>query len=334
MLANVWQNVNNIQTIYVIILLAFGLKIYGQNNLKTRENYSNTIESLNIKIISSKVKIERFYNPNNEYEILNDLIVLSDPDKEKSTLFIWPEGIITSTNLNEIKRFKDLFNSNFSEKHLIIFGINDVQNKNNLEIYNTLAVFNNNLDIIDYYHKIKLVPFGEFLPLEVFLKKIGLKTITNNYQSFSNGKEQKIISINNLDFNLKFLPLICYEIIYSGKLSKFSNFDFIINISEDGWFGDSIGPHQHFAHSIFRSIEEGKNIIRSTNNGTSALINTKGETLHKIESTQSGVINIKKLNKASNTLFSQKGNNMFFYLLAFYISLIFFLKKIKNRETK
>ena len=61
-----------------------------------------------------------------------------------------------------------------------------------------------------------------------------------------------------MTFLLRFLPLICYEIIYSGKNIKYSNFDFILNISEDGWFGKSIGPKQHFVHSIFRSIENGK----------------------------------------------------------------------------
>ena len=56
-----------------------------------------------------------------------------------------------------------------------------------------------------------------------------------------------------------FIPLICYEIIYSGKINKSKkNYDFILNISEDGWFGNSIGPYQHFSHSVFRSIEEGK----------------------------------------------------------------------------
>ena len=57
------------------------------------------------------------------------------------------------------------------------------------------------------------------------------------------------LSINDKDFNLKILPLICYEIIYSGKIFENSNFDLIINISEDGWFGNSIGPQQHFTHS-------------------------------------------------------------------------------------
>ena len=86
----------------------------------------------------------------------------------------------------------------------------------------------------------------------------------------------KPIIIKKNKINLNLLPLICYEIIYSGTLSKDKNFDYIINISEDGWFGNSIGPKQHFAHSIFRAIESGKYIIRSANNEMSAIINPLG----------------------------------------------------------
>ena len=86
--------------------------------------------------------------------------------------------------------------------------------------------------------------------------------------------KRQIIEINNINL----LPLICYEIIYSGKLNYSKiDYDLILNISEDGWFGNSIGPYQHFSHLIFRSIEEGKNSIRSANNGISAFINYKGE---------------------------------------------------------
>ena len=130
----------------------------------------------------------------------------------------------------------------------------------------------------------------------------------------------------------KFLPLICYEIIYSGGLYKYSdNYDFIINISEDGWFGKSIGIDQHFYHSIFRSIEEGKNIIRSANNGISAYIDSKGQIIKKIESTQKGVIEIHSYKKGSKTIFSSFGNKIFFYFLIFYITLIFLLK-IRERQ--
>ena len=89
----------------------------------------------------------------------------------------------------------------------------------------------------------------------------------------------------------------------------------------------SIGPYQHFSHLIFRSIEEGKNSIRSTNNGISAFINYKGEIINKIESTDRGVIEIRSLKLIKKTFFSSHGNKIFFYFLLIYISLIFFLKR-------
>ena len=120
------------------------------------------------------------------------------------------------------------------------------------------------------------------MPLENFFGKFGLKKITQGYRSFSSDSERKIININNLNF----IPLICYEVIYSGKINKSDeNYDLILNISEDGWFGNSIGPFQHFSHSIFRSIEEGKYLIRSSNNGISAFINQKGQIINQIKST-------------------------------------------------
>ena len=102
------------------------------------------------------------------------------------------------------------------------------------------------------------------------------------------------------------------------------------NISEDGWFGDSIGPYQHFSHSIFRSIEEGKPLIRSSNNGISAFINPKGQVVDKNLTTDKGFIEINSLKKSNKTIFSSNGNKIFFYFLSFYISLIFFFKTRGN----
>ena len=192
-----------------------------------------------------------------------------------------------------------------------------------------ISFLNHKLNLLHEYNKNKLVPFGEFLPFEKFLKKIGLKKISYGYQSFSSAKKRELIFIDNKNFN--FIPLICYEIIYSGKItSKFNNTDFIINISEDGWFGNSIGPHQHFSHSIFRAIEEGKNIIRSANNGISAYIDSNGIILTKLESTQKGVIEINNYKKLDKTFFSKFGNKIFFYFILIYISLLFFIYKRKR----
>ena len=117
-----------------------------------------------------------------------------------------------------------------------------------LKIYNSLVVLDNNANLLGKYNKNKLVPFGEFLPFENFLSKLGLKKIALGYQSFSSGKKRNLITINNKNF----IPLICYEIIYSGKIKTIDqNVDFIINISEDGWFGNSIGPRTTFCSFYF-----------------------------------------------------------------------------------
>ena len=311
-----------------ILFLFFGnMKLNNQNLISHKKN------NFVIKVVSSKIDINRFYIFSNEQKILEELIKLSTPDPNIATIFIWPEGILSSTNLADVKRYKNLFVKNFSDKHLIILGINhEVLNNNNLEIYNSLAVVDKNLNVRNLYYKNKLVPFGEFLPFEKFLSSLGLRSITHGYQSFSKSKIRDVINIENEYFNLTFLPLICYEIIYSGKLYKDSNFNFIVNISEDGWFGSSVGPHQHFVHSIFRSIEEGKSIIRSSNNGISAHIDSKGRVIKKIESTQSGVIEITNTDKQNETIFFKNGNNILFYLLLIYISFIFFINKKKERE--
>ena len=143
----------------------------------------------------------------------------------------------------------------------------------------------------------------------------------------SSGDKRKVLEINNL----RILPLICYEIIYSGKLNnEKQQFDFILNISEDGWFKQSIGIEQHFFHSKFRAIEEGKNIIRVANNGITAQIDPVGQVINKIESTDKGVMEVQGFKKTNNTLFSIHGNKLFFYFILIYISLIFFLKFIRR----
>jgi len=129
---------------------------------------------------------------------------------------------------------------------------------------------------------------------------------------------------------VKILPLICYEIIYSGKIFTNSKFDYIVNISEDGWFGKSIGPEQHFTHSIFRAIESGKYVLRSANNGITAIINPLGVIEQKVSINNSGYIDLSESRKIEMTLFAKFGNKIFGLIILLYIFLIFSFKKLRN----
>ena len=305
-----------------ILLINF---LYGSFIIKSNDKFIQNDLNFVVKIVSPKISINRYFEDESPEKIISELVELSQPNNLKKTIFIFPEGALSNIYLEDLKNYSYIFSKNYSEKHKIIMGINSIEDK---KVFNSMVVLDKDLNILTKYNKNKLVPFGEFLPFENFFFKFGLKKITQGYRSFSSDNERKIININNLNF----VPLICYEIIYSGKINKTEeNFDLILNISEDGWFGNSVGPYQHFSHSIFRSIEEGKNLVRSANNGISAFINPKGQIINKIKSTERGVIEVKSFDQTKKTPFSSFGNKIFFYFLLFYISLFFFLKKKENR---
>ena len=306
----------------IILLINF---LYGSLIIKSNNSINENDLNFVIKIISPKIDINRYFENESPEKIILELVELSQPSNLEKTVFIFPEGVLSNVYLEDLKNYSYIFSENYSDQHKIILGINSIEEE---KVFNSMVVLDKDLNVLAKYNKNKLVPFGEFLPFENFFGKFGLKKITQGYRSFSRYNEREIININNLNF----VPLICYEIIYSGRINKTDeNFNLILNISEDGWFGNSVGPYQHFSHSIFRSIEEGKNLIRSANNGISAFINPKGQIINQIKSTEKGVIEVKSLYQTKKTIFSSFGNKIFFYFLLFYIILFFFLKKKENR---
>ena len=315
--------------IFLILPLLFYL--YGSSYKETFNSSDVTNYDYKVRVIGSNISLDRFYLNIDPVSVINELIEISKPEKDDKTIFIWPEGILPDVSQEELIEFKWLFEDTFSKNHLLFIGINSQKtNKEKINYFNSLSIYGHDLEILDFYNKINLVPFGEFLPFENILKKFGLSTITNNYQSFSKGQDREIIEIKRDDFYLKILPLICYEIIYSGKIFQNQSFDLMVNISEDGWFGRSIGPKQHFAHSIFRSVESGKYLLRSANNGIAAIVNPLGIVEQKVEYGDSGYIDFKKAKKIQPTLFSKYGNKIFITLILLYIFLIFSFNKFKN----
>tara|TARA_B100000579_G_scaffold15589_1_gene11036 strand:+ start:699 stop:2234 length:1536 start_codon:yes stop_codon:yes gene_type:complete len=323
------ENKKDISVCVALLITMISFYIFGSQNLANLNKIKEQKLDFKIRIISSNINIDRFYNNVNPISAIEELIKISSPQKNEKIIFIWPEGIIPGISKDQLKNYKWLFKNKFSENHLLAIGINSKENENSyVKYYNSLSIFDHNLNIMNTYNKINLVPFGEFLPFEKILNSIGLKTITNNYQSYSKGEKRDIIDLNYNNFSLKILPLICYEIIYSGKIFNTNNFDFIINISEDGWFGKSIGPDQHFTHSIYRAIESGKYVLRSANNGISAIINPLGVIEQKLDINETGYIDLTESIKIKTTLFARYGNKIFGLIILLYIFLIFSFKKL------
>ncbi len=264
-------------------VIFFGNYIYGNSIIKKNNEHLSTMQlnsknSIFTKIVSPSFDLKYNLSNNDISKNILKLIKYSAPEKDKKTLFVWPEGIFTGFNFQQITQYKFMFEEAFSDNHLILFGINTVQKKqDNNQVFNSLVITNNKLDILFKYDKIKLVPFGEFLPFENILSNLGIKKITEGYGSFSNGENSNIFLLNGM----KLLPLICYEIIFPELSRNPNQKNLIVNISEDAWFGDTIGPNQHLAKAVFRAIESNVFLIRSANKGFSVFIDNKG-TLKKI----------------------------------------------------
>jgi apolipoprotein N-acyltransferase len=304
--------------------------LYGKNKINIT-NYDFD-KNVIIKLISPNFSLDD-YNEQDELTQLKRLIKISNPDKNVKTLFIWPEGVFYESYLQDIDQYKTLFKNYFSENHLIVLGINNFiisDETKERKYYNSLVILNNELKVITTYNKIKLVPFGEFLPFKSFLSKLGLKKITKGYNSFSTGNKRLEVNLGEKFNNRKILPLICYEIIYSGQIKQKKQFpDLLINISEDAWFGKSIGPHQHFAKAVYRAIEEGIFIARSANKGISAFINPNGEVVKSLNTGESGNIELNFPYFYEQTLFSKYGNKIFFLIIFLYIFSILIFRKFK-----
>ncbi len=299
----------------------YGNYILNNNTIETKKNLEED-KYVYVKVISPNFKLKYDLSEEETYERVKKLIRYSNAEKNKKTLFVWPEGALSGKYFFEIKKYKNLTKESFSKNHLIIFGINTLA-KTEGKFYNSFVVVDNNLDKKFQYNKIKLVPFGEFLPFQTQLEKFGLKKITEGFGSFSYGNTQNTFNYENLNI----LPLICYEIIFPELIQKIElKNNLLINISEDAWFGDTIGPHQHFSKSIFRAIESDSFVLRSANKGISAIINNKGQIIKALKNSETGnleyrlpIIEKKRGNK----------NDLIFFVLLFTYCFIF-LRYKKN----
>jgi apolipoprotein N-acyltransferase len=149
------------------------------------------------------------------------------------------------------------------------------------DVFNSVFVIDDTGEIVGAYDKVHLVPFGEYLPFQASLEAMGLEQLTRLRGGFSAGSRRRALSLPHGPI---FAPLICYEIIFPGAaLPLGARPDFILNLTNDAWFGRTPGPYQHFHQARVRAVEEGLPLVRAANSGISAVTDSVGRVLVRSE---------------------------------------------------
>ncbi|HEY9215438.1 MAG TPA: apolipoprotein N-acyltransferase [Ancylobacter sp.] len=175
--------------------------------------------------------------------------------------------------------------------------------------YNSLRAIGSDGAILANADKVHLVPFGEYLPFQETLESLGFEQLTRQRGGFSAAPNRALMRIPGLP---PAVPLICYEAIFPGQImppagASIERPGFLLNVSNDAWFGMTPGPYQHFEQARLRTIEEGLPMIRATNNGVSAIIDPVGRTIATLPLGVRGVLDGALPLTLSNTIYASYG---------------------------
>ena len=300
------------------IFLLFYFSIYSKDwTFESSKTASITIIQPNTSNKLSYDKEETIKRMNILSNMSSDLTVNS-PD-----IVLWPEAPLVVPYSNIKKSFYENILSKMPSSTSLVTGSFYEDNGN---IYNTII---NVSDPSNLYHKKHLVPFGEYLPFREIMSSI-YNFIGINIYDLSKGKISNVIKVSEF----KAYSLICYESIFSKEsLIKISEADFILNVSNDGWFGDSLAPYQHLDALRMRALENQRYAIRSANNGISAIISPYGNIINFIPYNKTGLINASIVARNGYTPLSRYGYNtlyIFTFLIFIYASIYFNIKAFKR----
>jgi apolipoprotein N-acyltransferase len=172
--------------------------------------------------------------------------------------------------------------------------------------YNSIYVIDHDGNVLSVYDKLHLVPFGEYLPFQAWMERLGFVQLTKVVGGFIPGTVRRTLDVPNAP---RALPLICYEAIFPGSLvSRDNRPGWIINVTNDGWFGISTGPYQHLQQARLRSIEEGLPMVRAANTGISAVIDPLGRIVAHLGLGVEGVLDAGLPSAIAPTIYARIGN--------------------------
>lgn len=251
------------------------------------------VPNIRLRLVQPAVDQSLKWLPENQLKNFDDLLALSrgptprgdaataDPAAGPTTLVVWPETA-TPFALADDGYALAAAGAAIGPKGILAAGSVRVEPgpdpASEPRYFNSLLFIDPSGAVRGLYDKVHLVPFGEYVPFQGLLGALGLGSLSHVVGGFSAGTDSRVITLPGLP---AFEPLICYEIIFPDEVlaaaARGPRPAFFLNVTNDAWFGDTIGPQQHFAQARFRSVEQGIPLVRDANTGISAIVDGYGQ---------------------------------------------------------
>jgi apolipoprotein N-acyltransferase len=306
--------------------LLAGIAVYGGLRLKfsATEYHSDVV----VRIMQPNLQQDEKFRPEAMDRILSHYLELSarptsqQPEgKPGFTHLVWPESpfpVLLARDAAALAKIGD-----FLAPHAtLITGAARAEianDRKSAKYFNSIQVLRPGGVVVDGYDKTHLVPFGEYLPFRWLFDAFGLRQFVHIPGGFEPGSARNLIRPPGFP---PAAPLICYEAIFPGEVvprnGRALGAAVLLNVTNDGWFGDTPGPRQHFAQARLRAIEEGLPLVRAANTGVSAIVDSYGRIIGSLPVGVEGVFDARLPVAAPATFYSfyPKLAPMFVWLIA------------------
>jgi len=324
-------------SIFVVLNFLFSLEIPKEAESKNHIRLVQGNIGNYIKVNSEKGKL---FAVN---EVVETFKTLSLKERsEQVDLIVWPETAfprLLSTDAMKLnpqivpKIFKDTILESGAELFVGGYDKNKYDEFFFESEFNTAFHFNSSAELKDYYHKMKLIPFGESLPFGPFNRY--LAKVLQNISFFATGKRYSLFETIN---GTPFTSAICYEILFSSFIRNYLNNverqpEFLINITNDSWYGDTAEPYQHLFLAHWRALEFNLPIVRMTNTGITSFLYPDGSESKRLGIGEANVLDVElKTNKRSPTLFQTLGVWGTVLIALFIYFLMFVVRKLTRKS--
>jgi apolipoprotein N-acyltransferase len=277
----------------LVVLVA--LASYGV--VRLWQHPTEYVAGVKLRIMQPNLQQDEKFNYSAKTQVMQRYLRLSDratgPNSNgvhDATVLIWPESAFPFFLTREPDALEQITGLLKPSTELITGAVRAAADASpsNPRAYNSVYVIDPDGSIRGIYDKVHLVPFGEYLPFQSLLERLGLRQLTKQVGGFMTGDRRRTMDVPGAP---KMLPLICYEAIFPGAaVPPNERPGWLVNVTNDGWFGISSGPYQHFQQARTLAIAEGLPLARAANTGISAVIDPLGRIVASLPLGSEGVL--------------------------------------------